>query len=279
MIPADPTGLHPDIDEVEYHAHPGSLSVSGAKVLLKAPALFRYQQDHPVYKTIFDFGTAAHRLVLGVGAELVVHDFDATKVKSPKSTNAWKEQQTEVRKSGAVLLLPEEYSQVRDMADRLSSHTLAMRLLSNGQPEISAFNVDEETGVMRRGRFDWLAPTVVVDYKSCASADPRDLAGRYGAVSKFGYANQAAWYLDLASDLGHPAREFVFIFQAKEPPYSVTVARLLPDDLDAARTRNRVALQMFRDCTESGLWPDYLPDDVCAVLSLDNQTYEQELIA
>jgi hypothetical protein len=269
-------GMHLGLDEQVYHRDPDSLSVSGAKTLLRCPALFKWQQDHPVRKDVFDFGTAAHALVLGVGSELAIHEYDPEKVKGPKSTNAWKAEQEEVRARGGVLLLPEEHDAITAMADALSSHSLAMRLLSQGEPEVSAFCPDDETGVTRRARFDWLGPRWITDYKTAASVDPRDLAGRYGAVSKWKYDMQAAWYTDVARDLGRTVDTFAFIFQAKEPPYLVTVAVIPDDDLDDARERNRQALALFRDCTESGQWPGYLPDDTAAVLSLTDQFYDQE---
>jgi len=269
-----------DLDEATYHADRDSLSHSGVKLLLRSPALFRHEQDSaPVYKAVFDFGSAAHKQALGAGPELVVHEYDPEKVKSPKATNAWKDQQKEVRAFGGVLLLPDEMAVVEAMAARLSSHRLAMRLLADGQPEVSAYAVDESTGIMRRCRFDWLGPTVLTDYKSAATADPRDLAGRYGVVKKLGYGNQAAWYLDLARDLGHPAAAFAFIFQEKTEPYQVTVAYVDDADLDEARDQNRIALERFRDCRDSGIWPEYLPDDTAARLSLTNQTYEEERVA
>jgi len=271
-------GFHDDVPEADYHADRTSLSVSGAKVLLRSPARFLHEQDHPVFKAVFDFGSAAHALVLGVGPMLVVHEYDAEKVKSPKSTNAWKAQQAEVREAGNILLLPDEHAEVRAMADKLSEHTLAMRLLSEGKPEVSAYALDEATGVMRRGRFDWLGSSVLTDYKSCVSADPRDLAGRYGVVSKWGYDKQAAWYTDLARDLGHPAAAFAFIFQEKTAPYQVTVAYVDDADLYDARAANRHALERFRDCMESGIWPAYVPNDSAVRLSLTQQTYEEEVI-
>lgn len=272
-------GLHDDVPEAEYHAHRGSLSVSGAKVLLKSPKRFRWEQEHPVFKSIFDFGSAAHALVLGVGAELVVHEYDAEKVKSPKSTNAWKAEQAEVREHGGVLLTPAEYAQVEAMADELSSHTLAMQLLSAGKPEVSAYAIDEETGVMRRGRVDWLHPSLLVDYKSAASSHPDAWAGRYGVISKMGYDLQAAWYTDLLRDIGHPATAFAFIAQEKEPPYEVSVIFVDDADLYAARERNRLALQIYRDCTASGIWPGALPDTSAARVRLDQPTYLEEVIA
>lgn len=262
-----------DMPEADYHADRESLSVSGAKVLLKAPALFKWQQDNPVHRDVFDIGSAAHALVLGVGASIEPVDADDWRSKAAR------DERDRIRAEGVVPLLRKDFDRVQNMADALSSHTLAMTLLSNGTAEVSAFALDEPTGVMRRARFDWLGPNVITDYKSAASVDPRDLAGKYGAIRKWGYDSQAAWYLDLARDLGHPAEAFAFIFQMKEPPYLVTVATVREDDLYDARQRNRQALEMFRDCRESGIWPGYLPDNTAAVVSLDDQTYVEEVVA
>lgn len=265
-----------DMPEVEYHAHAGSLSQTGAKVLLDCPALFRWQADNPKpHRAAFDYGHAAHELVLGVGQGLAIIP-PTSRSKADQVAHA--EAKEAAYAEGKTPVTSEDYAKVQAMADRLSSHTLAMTLLSDGQPEVSAFATHEPTGVLRRSRFDWLAPTLIVDYKTTASANPRDLAGRYGSVQKWGYDFQAAWYLDIARDLGHPAQEFAFIFQMKEPPYLVTVAVLRDSDLADARERNRQALEMYRDCTESGYWPGYLADDEYAVLSLDSQHFDTERI-
>lgn len=266
-------GLYHDVPESEYHADPDSLSVTGAKLLLKAPALFRHRMDNPEHRDVFDYGRAAHALVLGVGSPIrVVHAADW------RSKDA-REERDHARANGETPLLEKDHQRVADMADALSSHTLAMRLLSEGEPEVSAYAPDDETGVMRRCRFDWLGKSVLTDYKTAASSDPRDLAGRYGAIRKFGYDQQAAWYTDLARDLGHPAAAFAFIVQAKEPPHLVTVAYIDDADLWDARAANRHALEVFRDCRASGVWPGYLPDDTAAVISLHQQTYQEEHIA
>jgi hypothetical protein len=212
--------------------------------------------------------------VLGAGMESIyVAPFDDWKTKAAQMEQAF------AREDGLSPILPKDWAVVCDMADELSRHALAMRLLSEGRPEVSAFCVDERTGVMRRARFDWLGPRVPVDYKSALSVDPRDLGGRYGVVKKLGYDCQAAWYLDIARDLGHPAEEFAFIFQMKTPPYLVTVAVIRDEDLWEARDRNRLALERFRDCTESGIWPGFIRDDGYAVLSLTQQDYAEEFVA
>lgn len=275
-------GFYVGILEADYHSGAfgpakGSLSVTGGKVITKAPALFRWQQDNPIHSDHFDVGSAAHQEVLGIGPGIAI--IPATsRAKADQVAHA--EAKEAARAAGKIPLSQADYDRVRAMADKLSEHRLAMQLLSTGRPEVSAYALDEETGVWMRGRFDWLHPTVLTDYKTSVSSDPHAWAGRYGFVRKWGYDRQAAWYTDLARLLGHPAEAFAFITQMKEPPYLVTVVRVPDEALHDARAANREALQRFRDCAEADRWDmGYLPDDTCAVLSLTDQTFDEEVIA
>src|SRR5207248_11468429 len=71
-----------DITNDVYHADPvpqGSLSSTGARQLTppNCPALFKWQLDHPEPpNSVFDIGTAAHKLVLGDGPQIVEVDAD-----------------------------------------------------------------------------------------------------------------------------------------------------------------------------------------------------------
>lgn len=252
-------GFYRDIPEADYHGDRESLSVSGAKTLLKAPALFKYQQDNPVHRDVFDVGSAAHKLVLGVGDPIYVVPADNWQ------TKAAREERDLARAEGMVPILPADYEVVAAMAEELQRHQLAMSLLSNGEPEVSAYALDESTGVLRRGRFDWLGIAVLSDYKTAASAEPNAFAA---SAARYGYHMQAAWYLNLAYDLGHDAQAFAFIVQEKTPPYLVSVVVL--DDAAIARgdELNRRALEMYRDCTESDLWPGYMADGDYVTVSL-----------
>lgn len=251
-------GFHHDVPDVEYHADRESLSVSGAKTLLRAPALFRWQQDHPVHKDVFDFGSAAHELVLGVGPGITV--IPATS-RAKADQEAHKAAKEAAYAEGKTPVTPEQYAHVEAMGYALTSHTLAMRLLSDGKPEVSAYCVDEPTGVMRRGRFDWLGSTILTDYKSAVCSEPGAFVK---AAANFGYHMQHAWYMSLAADLGHPAEAFAFIVQEKTPPYLVTVVEIPAELVAIGQDRNSRALERFRDCTEAGVWPGYVPSDTFA---------------
>jgi hypothetical protein len=282
IVEASPefAGIMEDLDEEVYHAHPGSLSVSGAKTILKAPALFKHQQTHRVYKKVFDFGSAAHAMVLGVGAELRVLPAEILASNGAASTGEARAFIAQARADGAVALKQAEYDQIAAMANQLANHPVASRLLAAGRAEVSAFAVDPETGVMRRGRADFLsALRLIVDYKTADKADPHAWAGKYGVISKLGYDLQAEWYLSLFRDCGEEVDGFCWIVQEKEAPYIVTVIGIDEDELTYAAGRNRIARQRFRDCTESGIWPGYIDDREIATVSLTEPTIATERVA
>ncbi|MCW6003932.1 PD-(D/E)XK nuclease-like domain-containing protein [Micromonospora sp. CPCC 205371] len=273
--PATPTDLAPgiyDMPEDQYHADPvpgGSLSSSGAKLLLppSAPAVFRYRQQHPERRNEFDLGHAAHKKVLGVGSEIAVLDFPNYKTKDAQNAR------DAAYAAGRVPLLPHEDAQTDEMAAAVMRHRIAGPLFAagRGEPERTLIWQDKATGVWRRARLDWMVTLnggrlLVGDLKSCARAALEFLPK---VVHDFSYYQQAAWYLDgvRALKLGDESADFVFVFVEKTPPYLVQVVRLDDQALAIGAARNRQALEIFRDCNESGMWPGYDDSDI-AVISL-----------
>lgn len=273
-------GLH-DIDEATYHAQP-SLSSSGARKLLppSCPAKFAHERAHGrPEKRAFDFGHAAHRRVLGVGSETVVIDTDDYK------TKAAQEKRDQAYADGKVPILAKEEAVIEAMAAALANHPYAGALFNpgrGGKPEQSLFWHDADTGVDCRARLDWLPDLdrrgrlIVPDYKTAVEGDPESI-GR--SLDKYGYARQAAWYLDGIAALSlarHAA--FVFVVQEKTEPYLVTVAEIDAQSLEAGRFYNRQARQIFAECTSTGRWPGY-SDDAPAFVSLPgwalNRYYEE----
>lgn len=256
-------GIYPDMPEHVYHADPvpgGSLSSTGARKLLppSCPARFRHEQDHPPVSDAFDFGSAAHRLVLGAGQPIrrLSHDDWRTK--------AAKDARDEARRQGYIPVLEADFQRVEAMAAAIREHPIASVLLSpeNGHAEQSLFWPADD--IWKRARVDWLpdpvsgARMILADYKTTVSADPRAIAR---SVERFGYHQQAAWYLEGARALGlceNPA--FLFIFQEKTPPYLVTVCELSFEALTIGDALNRRAAEIYRDCQEAGAWPGYSAD-------------------
>jgi hypothetical protein len=263
-------GIYPDMPEDFYHADPvpgGSLSVSGAKLLVppSCPAAYAWRREHPKVSATFDYGTAAHKYVLGTGPEIAVVDA------ADWRTKAAREAREEAHAAGAVPLLAAELAEVQAMAGAIRAHPIAGALLdpARGKAEQSMFWRDEETGVWRRGRFDFLPYQqevrrfVIADYKTTAAAD-RDSVAK--SVANFSYHMQAAQYIDGARALDvddDPA--FLFVFQEKAAPYLIHVIGLGDADIEHGRDLNRLACEIWRDCTEAGYWPGYSDDDITYV--------------
>lgn len=268
-----------DIPNDVYHADPvpgGSLSSTGARRLLppSCPALFRHEQVHgQPPKKAFDFGTAAHGVVLGSGPELV--KVDAPNYLTKKAQAA----RDEARARGAVPLLPHEYEQVQAMAEAIRQHPAARALFAEGSgiPEQSLFWVDRPTGVTCRARLDWMPygngrRLVVPDYKTAVSASP---AAIQKAVLNYGYHQQNAWYVDGVKALGGGDAAFVFVVQEKTPPYLVTVVELDEVTVQAGRVRNRRAIELYAQCVAEDHWPAY--SDSIELISLPEWAQKQEL--
>jgi hypothetical protein len=257
-----------DMPDAAYHQDPvpgGSLSNTEARRLLDCPAKYRWFKDHQEHKATFEFGHAAHRVVLGVGAEIVVCDFDDWRSKDARAAR------DEARAQGRSPVLAHEWDTVQAMAEAIKAHPIAHRLLNaeGGRSEQSMFwqDTDPFTGrtVWLRGRLDRLPaiPTttgrlIVCDYKTAASADASSFSR---SAANYGYHQQAAWYLDgirVLCGVDDPA--FVFVVQEKDPPYLVNVIELDLTALDIGRTRNRAAIERWIACTDADDWPGYSAD-------------------
>jgi hypothetical protein len=266
-----------DLPAAVYHRDPvqgGSLSSTGARKLLppSCPALFRhYLENGQEPRREFDFGHAAHKVVLGAGEDTVVIA-GSGKDESSWRTKADEEAVAAARAAGKTPITPRDAQIVDEMAAALQAHPIAGRLFDpgNGQPEQTLVWRDHEFGVWRRAMLDWLPTSrdgrrlIVADYKTTKSAQPQAISR---ALDTYGYAQQAAWYLDGVKALGLHARidpAFVFVFQEKTAPYLVTVAQPDPDALLWGDRLNRLALHTYAQCTRTGRWPGYA-DDVISV--------------
>ncbi len=254
-------GIVYGLPEVAYHAPKDELSSTGAKLLLESPAKFKYQvlDGNRVYKAGFDLGTAVHTKVLGVGGRFITYpDEHLTKsgnVSTKAETVAW---EAERRAAGQIILTPNEVRMVDEMAEAVKANPVARKLFERpGHPEVSVF--DEYLGVKRRGRFDYLPDEggIVVDLKTTVDASK---AGFARAAARYGYHVQRGHYLDILKRLGREA-DMLFVAVEKEPPYLVQVHRLSPEFAEMGETEALAAVDTYRRCMESGVWPGY-PDEV-----------------
>lgn len=274
--------VHVGMPDPVYHRDPvvgGSLSHSGAKVLLPpgSPAQYRYERDNPpADKAVFALGRGAHRMVLGVGTNIVEVKADDWRTAKAKQARAV------ALLDGKTPLLSRDVRRVEDMAEALAANSQTVDLLTMpGRKEVALFARDERDGVMLRSKLDTLpdpvdGETIVVDYKTAESADPGKFAR---AAWDYRYVTQHPWYVDIVRALGLAERvRFLFLVQCTAPPYLSFVGQLPPEAVRYGRARNREAIGLYARCAELGEWPGPADDQVVELEFTGWQQREMENI-
>jgi hypothetical protein len=263
------TGYEPGVYELSDEEYFGpvlastTLSSTGARELLKpgGPARFRHAIDNGTLeiRREFDLGHAVHTLVLGAGPTPV------EVVGTGKDPEAWrtdadKAEVARLRAKHYVPLRPSDYAAALAMWKAVSSHPVAKKLLVSGEPEKTLIWRDPATSVLCRAKADWLRPDGIVDLKTTESAAPDALSK---AAHNYGYAIQSPFYLRGFRAL-FPGVEpyFVHIAVEKAPPYLVHVNQLTERAIAWGDRQVSQALEIFRDCQASGVWPGYPTDEI-----------------
>lgn len=258
MVTIAEPGIYPDLDERVYRAQTDWLSVSGAKKLLppSCPAKFKATLGVEEHKPQFDVGKAFHAAVLGDGGEIVVCPFDSWRSKEARAMR------DAAYEAGSVPLLEAEAETVLAMAAAVKAHDTAPLLFVGGTAEVSAFWIDEATGVKCKARFDYLPEPqpgrrlIVPDLKSAVSADPGEFAR---AAARYGYLLQQEHYSSALRHLGVDANPaFLFVVVEKETPHLVNVGQFAGEEdrrLSAAALDK--ALRLYRDCLAADHWPGW----------------------
>jgi hypothetical protein len=134
---------------------------------------------------------------------------------------------------------------------------------------MSAFWTDPAYGTWWRCRWDHMPEPdpryrpVIGDYKTTAKdgAAPAKFAR---SVADFRYYLQAyvysAGYAAVFGDRISAPPGYALIAQERTAPYRVAVYELDPAALRKGREDAERAMEIYRDCTESGIWPGYSPE-------------------
>lgn len=257
-----------EITADEYHADPipgGSLSSSGARKLLppSCPALFKYERDNPPAPTeAMTLGSAAHRVMLGAGAELERIEADNWR------TKAAQDKKKDALAAGKIPVLAHEHDRITAMAEALRADQRAAALFhpDYGKPEQALFWQDKASGVICRALVDFLRQPeadgrlILVDYKTATKADEESVKR---SVLDFGYYMQAAFYadgvkaLDLAQDV-----PVLLVVQETRRPFLCNVVQLDDPAMHIGRWRNREAIGIYAECSRTGHWPGHGEDRI-----------------
>lgn len=239
----------------EYHAS-SALSSSGArKITAECPALFRYGKEKR--GDSLDIGTATHLAVLQPDLfEKQVVVLDA----GDRRKQATRDAETALRAAGRLVVLPREFSLIKRMRDAVHAHPVAGLAFRDGVPEQALFWRDREFDIVCRALPDWLPlhRRYIIDLKTAASANPAEFEQ---AIQRYGYHQQASWYLDGVEAVhGERPAQFIFVVVSKEPPHPVSVFPLMESSIFMGAVLNRRARGIFAYCQRENVWPEYQMD-------------------
>ena len=262
-------GLYDDMHAADYHADPcpvPSLSSSIAKVMLAETPLHAWAQhprlnlmrepdDDPTRKA--EIGTAAHKMLLGRGAEIVVID-----AKTYQSSAA-KEKRAAAYANGQAPILKADHMDAARLADNTRE---ALETIPDcagffaGKSEI-VMAWEDMGGAWCRGMIDRLT----MDERSATIWDIKTTAAglsdkALGSRIAEGYDLQAAMYVRGLSQL-FPALagriKFRWIFIEQDEPHEVRVIEADRATLTIGDKKAAFAIELWRRCMAANEWPGY----------------------
>lgn len=135
-------------------------------------------------------------------------------------------------------LTANEYDDIYIMSDIIMSDREASGLLSNGVAEDVAVWKDPQTGVLCKGKADYVGQDYIVDLKTTRDCS---IQGFLDSCKKYGYFRQSAFYCDAFG-----VTTFYFIAIEKTSPYIMNIFMVHPKRLDDGRFEYQTILTRYK---------------------------------
>lgn len=234
-----------------YHSGPG-ISCTGLKKIAVSPAHFKRGEFKQT--PAMAMGSATHSAILE--PESFAKQFVTLPAGKDRRSAEYKAMCAS-HGTDNVLVSADSF-QIGAMQSAVRANPVANKWLYQepGRNELSVYAKDPETGVLVRCRFDRLLDRgFSPDLKTTTDASPR---GFSNAIAKYGYAFQAAFYLDTYFwATGDVLDGFGFIAVESKAPHNVMCYRLDDESIEVGRNQYRSALNTYANCLESGIWEGY----------------------
>lgn len=243
-----------ELPDRDYREAEG-VSHSALKHIAVSPLHYKYHRETPQEQTpAMLIGTLFHLALFEPNKfrEGVSHAVKPEGMSfATKDGKAWRDIQK------APIISADDNAAINGMVASMRANVAAAAYLANGKAEVSLFAQDEKTGLQLKGRCDWLwrDRPVMLDGKTCESAADFE---REGAARR--YFQQAAYYIDLASENDVQIEAFVFLVAEKQPPYGVRLVEYDEAGINAGREIYRKELDTLGRCIERNEWPGYRSD-------------------
>lgn len=273
--PLPPTGKisEPGFYDVPIETYHGdccdgpSISSSGLRTIeSQSPAHYWHtsalnpDREPPASNQAFDFGRAAHNLLLGEGEFAKRFAMRPEAFKDYK-TNAAKDWRDAVVAEGKTPVTTDDLASIKGIARSLEKHPLVQAGIMTGPIEVSMFWKDATTGIWLKSRPDAVPQSgeVLADIKTTTDAC-RDAVAR--SITQYAYHVQGALAaMGMKALTGRAPADFVLIFVEKTPPWCVSIVQVDPEALLLGARQIRRALDTFARCLETNDWPGPIPSE------------------
>ena len=260
------------LSNAEYHADERLGRSTAWKLITSCPAVVAHEMAYPrpTDSLALIMGSCTHAATL----EPVLLDkqfaIKPEEIDGKSSrTNHYKEvfESMQLRNPNIQWLNRSDYRTCVDMAESAREHPLLKTYLSDQETMIEQTGFFECKGVQCKVRPDLYNPGagVVIDIKTTQDASEQ---GFRKSIRRFGYAFQAAWYLNALRILGLKPKQFVFLCVEKTPPYLTAAYEISTAEVERELIRVHDACDTYKKCMDTGIWPGY--GDEIKTLTLGN---------
>lgn len=238
----------------EYDLEPG-VRWSNLKNMRVSPLHYLHGIQNPSESTDSQvLGTATHFAVF----EPELFDVECVTSDLNRNSNDFKAWRAE--NAGKTILKAKERDVALRIAEAVRAYGPAAEILAVGQAEQVASWTDEETGILRKARPDWVTPRdvgILADLKTAADISDA-MFGR--AAGKYAYHGQLIDYAGGLEALTGAAYHSVIIAVESKEPHDVRVAEIVGAEFDSATNLVRDLLDRLAECMRADSWPGQFPE-------------------
>ena len=237
----------------EYLGKKDHISASDIKNFLKSPKYYFWNKYNKVEKDDgrhYVIGSALHEMIMEP------HLFNSNYTVIPKIDKRTKEGKLAyenflIEAQGKTIINEEEMLMIVEMVKNATENKTFVSLLENSYRELSAYLVDEKTGLKIRMRPDIMcqSKSTIVDIKSCLDSSPKQFKGN---VYSYGYSLSAAFYSDFLN-----RENYIFAAIEKQEPYQTALYSLNDEMMEYGRTQYRLGLDLLKWSYDNNYWCDH----------------------
>lgn len=242
-----------------YHQDEGSISSTSLRYFLRSPQHFKafhVERRQKEQTRAMEFGTMVHAMVLEPQEFLNRYTVRPSAPLNTKVGKALHEKWAHENQH-KHLVSQDQMDRLVGIAEAITSHPYAARLLKGSDNEVSGYYRDPVTGLRCRIRPDALfkGGRGFIDIKKTVDADYEPF---WNSIKKYRYDIQMAMYDEGIKEIQGQAPEVSIIIAIEEEyPHGIAVYEVDQSILSAGGLQYRQALDGIARCVSAAKWPSY----------------------